>query len=86
MSQSRTSVNGDIEAIIQNIIKRQNCELIKDIAKEYNLDSETLLQKYNTPSFYGLISDNKIYKINYTTKSTKSTKGTKSTKSAKSTE
>lgn len=53
-----------MENIIQNIIKRQNQELLKQLAKDYNIDEVKLLQKYHTPTFYAIqIDQNKKYKI-----------------------
>lgn len=53
-----------MENIIQNIIKRQNEEMIKRIAKDYNLDENRLLEKYHNPSYYGIsIDETKKYKI-----------------------
>lgn len=53
-----------MEHIIQNIIKNQNKELLKEISKEYKLDENILLQKYHTPTFYGVqIDKEKKYNI-----------------------
>ena len=53
-----------MENIIQNIIKRQNQELLKQIAKDYNIDEAKLLQNFHTPTFYAIqIDENKKYKI-----------------------
>jgi hypothetical protein len=38
--------------IIENIIKKQNEIILRMIAKDYNLDINILLIKYNTPTFY----------------------------------
>lgn len=53
-----------MDSIIQQIIKRQNEELIKQIAKDYNLDEKKLLNKFHSASYYGLtIDQTKKYKI-----------------------
>lgn len=41
-----------MEEIIQNIIIKQNKELLKDVAKKLDLDEEYLLKKYHTPGYY----------------------------------
>lgn len=58
------------DAIIENILKKQNAALIKRLSKDFNLDEKLMLQKYHTPSFYGLVKNNdKIYKILFTSSS-----------------
>ncbi len=39
-------------AVIKNIIIEQNKELLKLIAKKYNLDYDMLVEKYITPTYY----------------------------------
>lgn len=41
-----------MENIIQEMIKKQNKELIKHIAKTLNIDEKYLLEKYYKPSYY----------------------------------
>ena len=38
--------------VIKNVIIEQNKELLKVIAKQYQLDYEVLLEKYITPTYY----------------------------------
>ena len=38
--------------IISALVKQQNEWLIREIAKELQLNEESLLKKYHTPSFY----------------------------------
>lgn len=53
-----------MENIIHNVIKRQNEELLKQIAKDYNIDETKLFEKYHSPTYYGIeIDKNKKYKI-----------------------
>jgi len=53
-----------MQHIIQNILKKQNEQLIKQIASDYNLDEELLIQKYHTATFYSANIDNtKDYQI-----------------------
>lgn len=46
-----------MEEIIQNIIIKQNKELLKDVAKKLGLDEEYILKKYYTPRYYILRVD-----------------------------
>jgi len=53
-----------MEDIIQNVLKKQNEELIKKIASDYNLYVDMLIQKYHTPSFYSIsIDETKSYQV-----------------------
>jgi hypothetical protein len=38
--------------VIKNVIIEQNKELLKVIAKQYQLDYEVLVEKYITPAYY----------------------------------
>ena len=41
-----------MDTIVQNIIKKQNKDLLKCIAKKLNLDEEYLIKKYHIPTYY----------------------------------
>jgi len=54
-----------MDKIIREIIKKQNEELLKNVATKLNLDQAEFLKKYHTPGYYYLHSDeNKNYNIN----------------------
>jgi hypothetical protein len=53
--------------ILESIIKEQNKVMLKKIADKYELDYETLEQKYLTPTFYSIdINKERIYPITFT--------------------
>ena len=53
-----------MENIVQNVIKKQNKELLITIAKEYKLGENKLIEKYFSPTYYGIsIDETKKYKI-----------------------
>jgi hypothetical protein len=41
-----------IFTILTNIIMKQNSLLLKEIAKQHNIDEDYLMQKYLQPSYY----------------------------------
>lgn len=43
-----------METVIHNIIKKQNEELLKCIARKLNIDEEYLLKKYHIPTYYSM--------------------------------
>jgi hypothetical protein len=53
--------------VIKNVIIEQNKELLKIIAKQYQLDYDILVEKYITPAYYlpvVQVTDNKDNKDN----------------------
>jgi hypothetical protein len=55
-----------MEAIVRNIIKEQNRQILLKIAEKYDKKYEDLERKYLTPSYYSIdIDRSKIYDIKY---------------------
>jgi len=52
-----------MKAIVRNIIKEQNRELLRSISDKYGLKQEDLERKYWTPSFYSIDVDSIVYNI-----------------------
>jgi|SaaInl5LU_22_DNA_1037371.scaffolds.fasta_scaffold00894_14 hypothetical protein len=58
-------MNHTIEKLLTNIIKKQNKYLLKEIAKDYELDENYMMNMYNRSTFYKIdkLDDNKTYRI-----------------------
>jgi hypothetical protein len=58
-------MNHTIEKLLTNIIKKQNKYLLKEIAKDYELDENYMMNMYNRSTFYKIdkLDDNKTYII-----------------------
>lgn len=58
-------MNNTIEKLLTNIIKKQNKYLLKEIAKDYELDENYMMNMYNRSTFYKIdkLDDNETYRI-----------------------
>jgi HEPN domain-containing protein len=58
-------MNHTIEKLLTNIIKKQNKYLLKEIAKDYELDENYMMNMYNRSTFYKIdkLDDNETYRI-----------------------
>lgn len=58
-------MNHTIEKLLTNIIKKQNKYLLKEIAKDYDLDENYMMNMYNRSTFYKIdkLDDNETYRI-----------------------
>jgi hypothetical protein len=55
-----------MDAIVQNIIKKQNEQLLKNIAAKLEISEEYLLKKYHIPTYYCVrVNKSLNYPINF---------------------
>ena len=54
-----------MKKLLTNIIKKQNKYLLKEIAKDYELDENYMMNMYNRSTFYKIdkLDDNETYRI-----------------------